>query len=257
MALVMADSMTSPAVRHIGSRGTNVLHRLRQHHYAHFCEGRVGFILGFITGKSKRYYLRMNRGERLLEEAPFRVLELTRGAILALREHAVQRNGLEVRRVHVTGSQWDSLFDQASPGYGMLAQRDSTYVNWRYLRCPDIDYYVYALYESGRLVGWSVFRQEGDRLLWGDGLLLEEHARSFAVILDYALKQRAHCYSKTVEGWFSNHPSWWRDVHVELGFESRPEPEAMVTLCMGFVEEDPTERLRAHLYYTKGDSDLF
>jgi len=60
-----------------------------------------------------------------------------------------------------------------------------------------------------------------------------------------------------IEGWFSAKPDWWGRALDALGFEKRPEPQALGMIYKPFVDPDPMKRLGDSLYYTMGDGDLF
>ena len=256
LGLQIGDTMTAPQARQVGRRSTTLLHRVMRHHFAHFCENHVDLNYGFNTGKIQRYYLRLVEGSQFFEAAPFMALDLKGSAASALHKLSVGARH-EVTRVQEIDEQWDKLFDRAAVDYGILTRRDTRYVQWRYLECPDVDYRLYAVRDANRLVGWSVFRQQDDRLIWGDGMFDRAHAHAFGTVLACALERPEHADTRQVEGWFSKRPEWWRDVVRGLGFEHRPEPDSLGMIYKPFVEPDPGVRFRSSLYYTKGDSDLF
>jgi hypothetical protein len=193
----------------------------------------------------------------VFEEVPFMVLRVERQVRTKLLDVATRRRALSVRRVRNTDQEWDAFFRQQAPEYGLLTQRDAEYVRWRYLQAPDVDYRLYAAYESGALVGWSVFRHEGHRLVWGDGLFARAHADAFATILHHALTRFRGHRTQAVEGWFSRRPDWWAQTVGELGFEPHPEPDRIGMMYKCFVAPDLGAAFEQSLYYAKGDSDLF
>ena len=256
LGLQIGDTMTAPQARQVGRRSTSLLHRAVRHHRANFSENRVDLNYGFITGKIQRYYLRLVEGTQLFEAAPFMVLDLKGSAASTLHKLSVGAR-YEVTRGQEIGEQWDTLFDRVAVDYGFLVRRDTRYVQWRYLECPDVDYRLYAVRYTNRLVGWSVFRQQDDKLIWGDGLFDRAHAHAFGTVLACVLERPEHASTRQVEGWFSARPEWWQDVIRGLGFEQRPEPDNLGMIYKPFGTSDPGKRLRSSLYYTKGDSDLF
>ena len=256
LGLQIGDTMTAPRARQVGRRSTTLLHRVMRHHFAHFCENHVGLNYGFNTGKIQRYYLRLVEGSQFFEAAPFMVLDLKGSAASALHKLSVETR-YDVTRVLQIDEQWATLFDRVAVDYGMLVRRDTRYVLWRYLECPDVDYRLYAIRYANRLVGWSVFRQQDDKLIWGDGLFDRAHPDAFGTVLACVLERPEHASTRQVEGWFSARPEWWRDVIRGLGFEDRPEPDRLGMIYKPFVAPDPGVRFRSSLYYTKGDSDLF
>ncbi len=254
-ALQIGDTMTSPDARHLGRRRTSLLRRITERYFSEFCHGQIGLNIGFNTGKIQRYYLRSIEGSQFFEDVPFMVLDLAQWT----PERASE--GYRIQRADLTSGDstatWDALFYRVAHSYGLLVQRDGAYVRWRYSLCPNVAYSLYAAYHNDSLVGWSVFRQEGERLIWGDGLFEPSHSAAFAPVVSHALAQPEHLRASSVEGWFSRNPQWWRSEVLRLGFEQRTEPDRIGMIYKPFLELDPGDRFRASLYYSKGDSDLF
>lgn len=259
LALQIGDTMTEPAFRHVGRGPTSLLGRTVRHFYARYCEGQgegqVGFNYGFNTGNIQRFSTSFV-GARRLESLPFHVLDLGdlgRQTVEAPGGLLSRLAGYQVERIAHFDARWDVFFQQVSGAYRLLVERDARYLEWRYSRCPD-DYLLYAVFRRRKLVGWSVFRLKGERLLWGDALFDPRYPDAVRRLLAHALAE--HRQAKTLETWIPSRPGWWQERVVSLGFESRPEPDDLGFVFVPFGE-DPEEDFRAHLYYTMGDSDLF
>jgi hypothetical protein len=141
--------------------------------------------------------------------------------------------------------------------YGLLVERGGRYLDWRYLRCPDVDYSLYSISRGRRLLGWSVFRQEGERLIWGDALFDPRHPEAAGALLGEVLRRSAHRGTRRVEGWFPPRPRWWSTILERLGFRCEPEPRGLGLIYLPFVEPDPLAEGSSRFYYTLGDGDLF
>ena len=255
MALQIGDTMTAPVVRKVGRGPTSILARTVAHFYARNCVDRVAFNYGFNRGNIQRFSV-LFLGIRVGEAVPFRVLA-TCAAPLTPPGLAVSRlTGYRVERITAFDRRWDEHFDRVRGAYRFLVERDSRYLQWRYADRPDVDYFIYAVFRRRRLLGWSVFRREGDRLVWGDGLFDPGRPEAVRLLLARVVGDPLHRGARAVEGWFPERPAWWDEVVTELGFERRPEPQG---LALGYVpwQVDPAEDFAAHFYYTKGDSDLF
>jgi Acetyltransferase (GNAT) domain len=254
-ALQIGDTMTEPSLRHVGRGPTSLLGRTVRHYYSRFCEGQVDFNYGFNTGNIQRFSMSFV-GARRLESLPFHVLDLERRPLAAPGALLTRLAGWRVERVRHFDERWDAFFQRVSGAYRLLIERDARYLEWRYARCPDTEYFVYAVFRRGTLAGWSAFRRKGDRLLWGDALFDPGRPGAVRRLLAGALADPEHRQVKTVEGWITGRPAWWREHVANLGFESRPEPDDLGFVFVPF-NRDPEEDFRAHLYYTMGDSDLF
>jgi len=254
-ALQIGDTMTEPSFRHLGRGPTSLLGRTVRHYYARFCEGQVAFNYGFNTGNIQRFSMSFV-GARRLESLPFHVLDLAARPLAKPNPILSRLTGFRVERIAHFDARWDAFFQRMSGAYGLLVERDAQYLEWRYARCPDTEYFLYAVFRWNRLAGWSVFRAKGERLLWGDALFDPEVPEAPRKLLARVVAAPEHSQVKTVETWASSRPAWWRETVLSLGFESRPEPDDLGFVFVPFGE-DPEEELRARLYYMMGDSDLF
>jgi hypothetical protein len=247
--------MTDPAFRHVGRGPTSLLGRTVRHYYARFCEGQVAFNYGFNTGNIQRFSMSFV-GARRLESLPFHVLDLERRPLAPPDRLRSWLAGYRSERITGFDERWDRFFQRVSGAYRLLVERDARYLEWRYARCPDTEYFLYAVFRRGRLAGWSVFRRKGERLLWGDALFDPRHPAAIRQLLAAVLATPEHRQVRTVETWITPRPAWWAERVLELGFEPRPEPDDLGFVFVPFGH-DPEEGFRAHLYYTMGDSDLF
>jgi len=255
IALQIGDTMTDPAVRHLGRGPTSLLGRTVRHFYASFCEGRVAFNLGVNTGNIQRFSLRFV-GARRLEPLPFERLPVDPGRRRG-RGHWLDRlRGERVARVTHFDERWDDLFRRAAPAYGLLVAREARYLEWRYARCPDVEYRVYAAFRRGRLLGWGVFRQRGETLHWGDALFDPAAPGAERRLLEHVLADEPQRGVRAVEAWWTPRPAWWHARTVALGFRPAPEPQDLGFMFVPFELDLETE-FASRLYYTMGDSDLF
>jgi hypothetical protein len=256
-ALQVGDTMTEPSVRHVGRGPTSLLGRTVRHYYARFCQGQVAFNYGVNTGNIQRFSLSFV-GARRLEDLPYHVRD-ARQPVPVLRSWWAWLAGYRVERVHHFDERWDDLFRRVRGAYRLLIERDARYLEWRYARCPDTDYFIWAVFRRRRLVGWSVFRhrgEHGERLAWGDALFDPAAPAALPLLLAHVLAAPEHRNAELVETWLSSRPAWWSERVRALGFESRPEPQSLGFVFVPF-EVDPEEDFREALYYTMGDSDLF
>jgi len=226
----IGDTMTDPAVRHVGRGPTSILGRIATHFYDTFCVDQVAFNFGFNVANIQKFSTRFLRAERVAPVAyrvwsdPPRVARWQRWA-----------RGYQVEIVREVTPEFDGGLKPAAP---LMVRRDAAYLRWRYLQCPDVDYLFLALRRWRRLAGWGVFRVKDGQLLWVDGLF--DSPGSAAILLRQVAQGRQIV-------------SWGDDA---LPFESRPEPQDLGLMCVPFAMPDAVARMRAGFRYTMGDSDL-
>lgn len=247
----VGDTMTDASIRHVGRGPTSVLGRTALHFYATFCERQVAFNYGFNVANIQKFSLRFLRSDRV-EPVLYRTLAAGRIAPLGRLERYLR--GYSFEHVRAVTPEYDELFARVRGAYGFLVRRDARYVRWRYLDCPDSPYIVVAARKRGRLVGWMVFRIRDRRFTWGDALADPVESGALFAALQHLVPRYP---VSVVEGWFPSRPEWFSAELERFGFATAPEPQDLSLMCVPFTRSDAVEAMRARLYYTWGDSDLF
>jgi hypothetical protein len=215
----VGDTMTHAGIRHVGRGPTSILGRTALHFYERFCEGKVAFNFGFNVANIQKFSLRFLRSDRV-EPVAFRVADVP--APLPRSQRWLR--GYQLELVRRTNAEWDDLFQRVRAEYRFLVRRDAHWVQWRYLKCPDVRYHVVAVRKWRRLVGWIAYRVEDDRFLWGDALF---------------------------------HPAFPDAVEVALRHVVPAQPQDLSLMCVPFQWTDVVAHMRDELYYSWGDGDLF
>jgi SAM-dependent methyltransferase len=235
----IGDTMTSPEVRNIGLGKTGLLAQISHHFCEKFCRGKVPFIYGFNTGKIKKIGMRY-LGYQYIDPVTLWVRDILKTPFKPPKLLTRLIGAYSVEEIHSVNGEWDDLFNRVCNAYKFLVRRDADYVLWRYISCPDKVHRIFAVRKSGRLVGWSVFRQEEKKIIWGDALFDCNYPGAVSYLL-YRLYKNEFSDSELIEGWFPPNPEWWCKQLKELNFD---DPALL-------------GRLQENFYYTIGDSDLF
>lgn len=250
LAHQIGDTMTDTSVRHVGRGPTAVLGRTARHFYETFCEDRIAFNYGYNVANIQKFSVRFLRSDRVLPVA-YRV---RRAPLPEVSRLSRWLRGYTLEVVERATADFDELFERAARGYQFLIRRDARYLQWRYFDCPDSSYIFVAVRKWRRLAGWIVYRIRENKLIWGDALFDPKHAEAARVVVPHVAA--AHRV-EAVEGWFPRYPAWFDAELRAMDFEDRPEPQDLALMCVPFQMSDATARMRASLYYTMGDSDLF
>jgi hypothetical protein len=245
----IGDTMTDQSVRHIGRGPTSVLGRTALHFYEHFCEGRVAFNYGFNVANIQKFSLRFLRSDRV-ESVTYRVAK----ALPPIPRSERWLRGYSFELVRDAGAELDELFHRVASAYRFCVTRDSAYLRWRYLQCPDVEYVVVAVRKWRRLVGWIAYRIRDGRFQWGDALFDPDFPDAVEATLRHVVPPHG---ASLIEGWFPPRPRWFDATLASLGFETLPQPQDLSLMCVPFLWPGVTARMREDLYYTWGDSDLF
>ena len=249
LANQIGDTMTDPAIRHVGRGPTSILGRTALHFYEHFCEKTVAFNYGFNVANIQKFSLKFLRSDRV-EPVSFRAS----APPPAPSRFSRRIQGYAFALVETPGREFDELFARVSPSYRFLVRRDARYLQWRYCDAPDARYHLVAVRKWTRLVGWIVYRLDGATLRWGDALFDARFEESIPMVLGHVAAVHG---VQRIEGWFPPRPRWFDRILVELGFRVAEEPNDLSVMCVTFQWPDAVDAMRRELFYSWGDSDLF
>ncbi len=249
------DTMTNPKHRKIGRGATSVLARTVTYFNEKYCVGRVPFNYGYNTAIIRKF------GERFLNYRytpfiPYHTLDLTGRRLSASDRLRRWMSGVSIDRVARVDEEYDLFFERVRDDYGALVERTSRYLQWRYLDCPDNAHHLFSVRRFGTLIGWSVFSERGEALIWGDALFDNRYGRAAAWMID-RVARRFFTGATRVEGWFSPVPAWWTRILAGMGFTGETEPNRLAPAFRIFDPAFSVELFERHNYYTMGDSDLF
>lgn len=253
----MGDKMTRKKYRALGFGKNSILIQTAEHFYSTFPNEKTSFSYGFVTASSRKLGLLFLK-YKTIEPIQYRVLEISnKKEVLSFVSRV---KGLRVLKESSIDSEWDDFFKSVVDDYHFLIKRDTQYLKWRYLLRPDKTYQLFSFRKRGRLVGWSVFEDKGDTLLWGDALFKRDVMKDLEYFLSCVVgmfDNRKIKRIKRIEGWFSKNPQWWDNALRNNGFLDMREPSDIYFTIRNFTDERIPDRLKKLFYYTYGDSDLF
>ncbi|RMH15995.1 MAG: GNAT family N-acetyltransferase [Acidobacteria bacterium] len=252
LAMHMGDTMSAAEHRDVGRGRSSLLARTVRHFFARHRDGRFAFYFGFNTGPIQRF-CEWFIGGSAYGGVCYRARDLD---VAGAPPYAADRR-YRAAPLERAGAACDRLLRRAGRAYGFLLARDAAYLDWRYLRPPDERYVVLAAYRLRRLVGWGVFRRQGDVLTWGDALFHPRHAAASANLLAAALDHPELRGARRLEAWFPSHPPFWHRRLEQLGLEIRPEPQDLGLVYLADHPAAAAALSQRRLYYAKGDGDLF
>lgn len=120
----------------------------------------LGNIVRYAKPLDVEYLVRRKVPNALAAKAVSGVVNLG----LKLMSRETYRRGHAIDAVDVCGAEFDDLWARCRDSRkGMVTtQRDSDYLNWKYLRCPDKCRTLFALKSRGRVDGFAVLESAAD-----------------------------------------------------------------------------------------------
>lgn len=119
---------------------------------------------------------------------------------------------------------FDKLWQRAIPRFGVIGERTSDYLTWRFSRCSDLKYEIFTLAKRGALLGYVVWYRAGESMCIADiladadstELLLSEFTR-------LARRRRADAIRISCFG----PPEFYRQLQA-AGFSRRQDSTAVL-----------------------------
>lgn len=172
------------------------------------------------------------------------------------------RQERDIRPIRYFDAAYDDLWNKVGASFACTVERDSTYMNWRYLRAPHHHPLCRGLYERNRLTAVAVATHWTEKdCLGGPGAvhadlveLLAEDPDSSAVrqLVEQLLHEVDRKHRVDTVGAFACTPGHER-LLSRLGFEVRDDPRfAMAVNWSGDISE---QSLNHHLSWYASSSD--
>lgn len=255
MSFQLGDKMTRKKFRGVGFGKTSLL-ALTFFHFQDSFASHIPFGYGFGTHHSLKFGLKF-LSYADIEPVPFRTMKI--GMPVKMWGSRLKDTLKRVRVSEVTeiDDEWTDFFYRVAPSYRYLVRRDAPYLRWRYLSRPDRKYLILKVITGRRLSGWSVFYRKDNKIIWGDALFDRRDLYAAEAIFRSLREHPAAEGAESIECWFPGRPAWWDEKLLRIGFETAPEPNDLHLTGPVFNDPNAPEKIRKHLYYSLGDSDLF
>lgn len=250
------DKMTRRRFRAAGFGKNALLTRTYLHFMNTGTQPDTIFKYGFMASHSLRFGL-LFLNYTVIESVAYRTLAWK--DVPGRQNPFVEKylKGIKIEVASDIDETWSDFFYRNSSHYGALVKRDASYLKWRYLRRPDRKYLIVAAKKRSRLVGWSVFYRDGNRVIWGDALFGRDDLDCVRPLLSYVGAIPFSDGAEVLVGWFPSRPDWWDRALRLLAFEQSEEPNGL-HFCIGnYTDSGMPGSVKGRFYYTLGDSDLF
>jgi GNAT superfamily N-acetyltransferase len=66
--------------------------------------------------------------------------------------------GVKIKTISEFDSRFDDFWEKVKKDHNILLKRDSKYLNWRYTKCPEKEYKIYAAEKDNEILAWVVVR---------------------------------------------------------------------------------------------------
>jgi len=166
--------------------------------------------------------------------------------------------GVEVETVASFPYDVADVFESVATRHRAIAVRDKPQMDWRFVEHPERDYEIAIARRAGRAVGCAVFRRgafdgEPDAGLVADWFVAPDDDGATHALLAWLREAARRAGARRLVALFPDTTDEW-DAFQELGF--RAEPTRYTIVGRECVPGYDMTWMRAHWYYTLGDTDL-
>lgn len=164
----------------------------------------------------------------------------------------------KIEQVYSFDQRYDRLWERVSRRYGIIGVRDSAYLNWRYLQCPEGGYTIFSSVAGDEVQGYIVVKvlntDRGEKAGIVVDLITEDEGDLIGGLLDrgilYFLKERVD-YVKT----FACDRVIYQYL-MKRGFKEEGEPLHMAYELFDGNLDEVFLTDRGNWYLSYGDTDL-
>ncbi|MDX9857817.1 MAG: GNAT family N-acetyltransferase [candidate division Zixibacteria bacterium] len=177
---------------------------------------------------------------------------------LASKERKYRDNGMYRYEILTEfDGRFDTLSEEGSRQYAMVAARSSRFLNWRFAECPYKSYRVFALSDAkaSRLLGYIVFRTSDNDISINDIFTVDNRTVLEPLIGEFILWSRAERID-TLTFFFFGNPAMYAKFE-EFGFKMRADDRIKVIV---YADQGAPYRELAYSseqwHFTNGDNDV-
>ena len=169
--------------------------------------------------------------------------------------------GIEVRQMHCLDRQVDALFAEFAATHTCLTVRSARYLTWRYLEVPGQPFEILGAYRHGELLGLCVLSLGNglvpDAVAIVDWMVPDLRSEAVAALLAAAAERAQSIARSRLFTVFAESSAEFARF-CDLGFVVLPSAALFERRLTYQVYEHALgeDFLRAHWWYTLGDSDL-
>jgi len=177
--------------------------------------------------------------------------------LLGWREKHLESEEVEIVEINYFDERFDDLWKDSIKGEIMVV-RDSVYLNWRYIRCPQTNYKIFAVEKNKEILGYivlQIFKKKGFN--YGniaDFLIRFGYEWVMDVLLSKAIIYLKGNSVRSICCWIPLHSPFYPLLRGK-GFWKRENPVALTVRL--YKNEGLSDLLKdeKNWYYTIGDSD--
>jgi Acetyltransferase (GNAT) domain len=161
------------------------------------------------------------------------------------------------RKITQFDNAFDELWQSCSPDYDIAIVRSSTYLNWRYIQRPDLQYFPFGHYEGDKLKGYVVLKlYKEENMLRGhivDIFARKDDKETLSNLIDGSLSFFIEKAVDEVMVWFWGNPVV-EDLFTEKGFDRLPQDRPLILRINKDHKYQEKVKDNSHWYFCMGDS---
>ena len=241
-ALFSMTTMTDPDFvgRGIGTKLANEAYHIGK-------ENKFDLVFGFLN-KNSRYMFTKKLG--------FTELAIMKEIIISVENHLNFKSNYSCTKITEFDEEHSIFYKSKSKGLSkILIPRTSTYLNWRFVRHPEINYHCYNVKNNEKLVGYFVLKIFQNNKCHIVDFLLDDDIECFNAIINQTIK---FCKENNIQklSLWANSTLQFTKYLSKIGFKNQPMETYFVTKIFSkYIDQDFLNF--DNWYICMSDSDVF
>jgi hypothetical protein len=153
--------------------------------------------------------------------------------LIGIRNLGISRYGnadIEIRRIDEFDHTADELWDSVSPQFHAVVQRNSKYLNWKYVQQPHMNYQLFTASRHGKMCGYVILRTtrkpENNTGIIADLLVPPQDKATIYSLLSFAVRHLGIQHVECVEA--ASSVEVYKNALLALGFKQKGEKMPML-----------------------------
>ena len=180
------------------------------------------------------------------------------------QKRTMMERDVKIRTINHFDSRFDDFWEKVKTDYNIVLKRDSKYLNWRYVQCPNKHYRIYVAEENKKILAWAVVRTL-DKFDLKNGAIVDLLAQSDCddIVCNMLIKIEEDFIEEEVDLMACSIPKWsfYYKILKKSGFmvcprKLNPRNEPFIIYILNDDLDLELIKKAPNWYVTWGDTDV-
>ena len=205
------------------------------------------FVIGFSNETSHHMFVK---------KLGFKSLGLMKEMILELPIKISKNNSITCKKISIFEKEFSEFYDKHKNIIKKaMIPRTEEYLNWRFIKNPEVNYHCYKLLKNDKLLGYFVLKNYQDEKCHIIDFLLEDNSTTYDVMISNTIDFCKQNNLQKITLWTNGLSSFYSYI-IKMGFKELPMENNFIIKILNKKNTDELDCFKKW-YLTMSDSDVF